>query len=99
MIIVTVEFRLDMFCTKASYNAYKQRIRDSLTVYNEVALAEYLLQLQPKLSILETLENVCEDIVESNNWYDSSCQRYTVIVYLCFNRKLKIKDFQFPVKT
>ena len=56
-----------MFCTKASYNAYKQRIRDALTVYNEVALAEYLLQLQPKLSILETLENVCENIVESNN--------------------------------
>ena len=71
-----VEFRLDMFCTKASYNAYKQRIRDALNVNNEVALAEYLLQLQPKLNILETLENICEDIVESNNWYDSSCQRY-----------------------
>ena len=74
--LYTVEFRLDLFCTKASYNEYKQRIRDSLTVYNEEALAEYLLQLQPKLSVLETLENVCENIVESNNWYDSSCQRY-----------------------
>ena len=96
---MTVEFRLDLFCTKASYNAYKQRIRDALTVYNEVALAEYLLQLQPKLSILETLENICEDIVESNNWYDSSCQRYIVIIYLCFNEKFKIEDFQFPDKT
>ena len=93
-----VEFRLDMFCTKASYNAYKQRIRDALTVYNEVALAEYLLQLQPKLSILETLENVCEDIVESNNWYDSSCQKYIVIIYSYFNGKFKIEDFQFPDK-
>ena len=72
----TVEFRLDLFCTKASYNAYKQRIRDALTVYNEAALTEYLLQLQPKLSILEILENICEDIIESNNWYNSSCQRY-----------------------
>ena len=94
-----VEFRLDMFCTKASYNAYKQRIRDALNVNNEVALAEYLLQLQPKLNILETLENICEDIVESNNWYDSSCQRYTVIIYLCFIRKSKIFDFEFSVKT
>ena len=94
-----VEFRLDMFCTKASYNEYKQRIRDALTVYNEAALTEYLLQLQPKLSILETLENICEDIVETNNWYDSSCQRYTVIVYLCFIRKSKIFDFEFSVKT
>ena len=74
--LYTVEFRLDLFCTKTSYNTYKQRIRDALTMYNEVALAEYLLQLQPKLSILEILENICEDIVESNNWYDSSCQRY-----------------------
>ena len=74
--LYTVEFRLDLFCTKTSYNTYKQRIRDALTVYNEAALTEYLLQLQPKLSILETLENICEDIVESNNWYDSSCQRY-----------------------
>ena len=74
--LYTVEFRLDLFCTKASYNEYKQRIRDSLTVYNEEALAEYLLQLQPKLSILETLENVCENIVETNNWYNSSCQYY-----------------------
>ena len=94
-----VEFSLDMFCTKASYNAYKQRIRDALTVYNEVALTEYLLQLQPKLSILETLENICEDIVESNNWYDSSCQRYTVIIYLCFIRTSTIFDFEFSVKT
>ena len=70
-----VEFRLDLFCTKASYNTYKQCIRDALTVYNETALSEYLLQLQPKLNILETLENICEDIVESNNWY-------TEIVYL-----------------
>ena len=71
-----VEFRLDMFCTKASYNEYKQRIRDSLTVYNEEALAEYLLCLTPEDTILEILENICEDSVESNNWYDSSCQRY-----------------------
>ena len=74
--LYTVEFRLDLFCTKASYNEYKQRIRDSLTVYNEAALAEYLLCLTPKVTILEILENICEDIVESNNWYDSSCQRY-----------------------
>ena len=74
--LYTVEFRLDLFCTKASYNEYKQRIRDSLTVYNEEALAEYLLCLTPKVTILEILENICEDIVESNNWYDSSCQRY-----------------------
>ena len=74
--LYTVEFRLDLFCTKASYNTYKQRIRDALTVYNEEALTEYLLQLQPKTNILETLENVCENIIESNNWYDSSRQRY-----------------------
>ena len=74
--LYTVEFRLDLFCTKASYNEYKQRIRDSLTVYNEAALSEYLLCLTPKDTILEILENICEDIVESNNWYDSSCQRY-----------------------
>ena len=76
MIIVTVEFRLDLFCTKASYNAYKQRIRNALTVYNEEALSEYLLSLTPKITILKTLEDLCEDIVESNNWYNSSCQRY-----------------------
>ena len=72
----TVEFRLDLFCTKASYNTYKQRIRDALDINNEVALGEYLLQLQPKINILKILEDVCEDIVETNNWYNSSCQYY-----------------------
>ena len=74
--LYTVEFRLDLFCTKASYNVYKQRIRDALTVYNEEALSEYLLSLTPKITILKTLEDLCEDIIESNNWYNSSCQRY-----------------------
>ena len=72
----TVEFRLDLFCTKASYNTYKQRIRDALDINNEVALGEYLLQLQPKINILKILEDVCENIVEANNWYNSSCQYY-----------------------
>ena len=74
--LYTVEFRLDLFCTKASYNTYKQRIRNALTVYNEEALSEYLLSLTPKITILKTLEDLCEDIIESNNWYNSSCQRY-----------------------
>ena len=72
----TVEFRLDLFCTKASYNSYKQRIRDALNTNNEAVLTEYLLQLQPKVNILEKLEDVCENIVEANNWYNSSCQYY-----------------------
>ena len=72
----TVEFRLDLFCTKASYNTYKQRIRDALDTNNEIALSEYLLCLTPKVTILKTLENLCENIVETNNWYNSSCQRY-----------------------
>ena len=74
--LYTVEFRLDLFCTKASYNTYKQRIRNALTVYNEEALSEYLLSLTPKITILKTLEDLCEDIIESNNWYNSSGQRY-----------------------
>ena len=70
----TVEFRLDLFCTKSSFNDYKQRIRDALDTNNEVALAEYLLCLTPKVTILKTLEDLCEDIVKTNNWYNSSCQ-------------------------
>ena len=37
--------------------------------------------------------------LRSINASDLTSMKYTVIVYLCFNRKFEIRDFEFSVKT